>query len=377
MKVVVIGAGVGGATAGVALQRAGIEALVFERQPKIKPVGAGATLWTNAVLALQRIGLGEKVAAEGAPLERFQHYLADGRQVAEWPIGAIGRELGAPTIGIVRQRLLGAIVDALQPGTLRLCSECVAVRDEGDHAVAIFADGSAESADLVIGADGLRSRIRTQVPGQIAPRYCGITVWRSVIDFDEQAIPPDMFRTHYSCGSHFAFYRVSGGRLHWEAHRWAPEGGTAVSKASLQEQFAHYCRPVPDIIAATNEDAINRADFYARAPAERWGSGRVVLLGDAAHPMSSYGGQGACQAIEDGVSLGASFEKERNLDTALDLYQSKRIPRTTKLINLNHRLAALIMARSRVVCGIRNVALPIVLGGPAVNGHRQNMQPTV
>src|SRR5437773_6732855 len=130
MKVVIIGAGVGGATAAVALQRAGIEALVFEREPQIKDEGAGATLWTNALLALQRIGLGEKVAAGGVPLERFQHYLASGKQVGEWPIGDIGRELGAPTVGIVRRRVLGAIVDALQPGSLRLSSKCVGVRDE-------------------------------------------------------------------------------------------------------------------------------------------------------------------------------------------------------------------------------------------------------
>jgi 2-polyprenyl-6-methoxyphenol hydroxylase-like FAD-dependent oxidoreductase len=377
MRIVIVGGGIGGLTAAVALQRAGIDAHVFERQSRIRPVGAGATLWTNAVAALQRIGLGETVAAGGVPLERFQHYTAAGRRVADWPIGDIARQVGAPTVGITRERLMTPIVEALAPGTLHLSAECVDVRDEGGRAIATFADGSEQAADLLVGADGLRSEIRKQVPGQLEPVYSGITVYRAVIDFDEAAVPPRMFHTYYSRGSHFATYRVSGGRLHWEAHQWAAEGGTAVDKAELQARFAHYCRPVPDIIAATDANAINRADFFGRAPAPRWGTGRIVLLGDAAHPMSSYGGQGACQAIEDGVSLGASFAAEGEIGAALARYQAKRLPRTAKLITLNRHLARFTMSRSRLLCGLRDATFPMALGGPAVNGHRRNMEPAL
>jgi 2-polyprenyl-6-methoxyphenol hydroxylase-like FAD-dependent oxidoreductase len=165
--------------------------------------------------------------------------------------------------------------------------------------------------------------------------------------------------------------------LHWEAHLRGVEGGETMSKGKLLDAFSGFCDPVPAVLEATNERAIIRSDLYSRDPVDRWVEGPITLLGDAAHPMVPYGGQGACQALEDAVCLARCLAAEDGVSAALRTYESKRSERTAKLIKLNRRLARVVVTNSRLLSVARDVGATVALRGPALRGHRANMTPVI
>lgn len=341
MRALIVGGGIAGLATARALQLRGVSVTVFERSAELRPAGAGISLWSNGIAALGHLGLADPVIARGGELEWVESGTAEGAVLMRIPSGAIGRRLGAPTIGIHRADLQAVLLDALDPQTVRLSAECVGVEQDRSGVTLHLADGSSERGDLLIGADGIGSVVRQQILADGPPRYVGYTAWRGVADGAEVGFPQTTTREYFGTGARFGVAPIGGDRLYWWATANVPpngDDGPEGRKAELQRRFSGWASPITAIIDATPDSLILRNDILDREPVERWGIGCVTLVGDAAHPMTPNLGQGACQALEDAVTLADIVTRETDIVAALRRYEAARGPRTAAVTKLAWRI---------------------------------------
>jgi len=339
MKAIIIGAGIGGLAAGIGLRRVGLDVEVFERAEPFGEVGAGITLWPNAVKALQQLGLTESIQAisvleaQGG-IRTWRGELLSGTSTVD-----IERAFGAPTLVMHRAELHGVLLQALGSEGVRQGAQCLGFEQDDQSVAAIFADGRRVHGDLLIGADGLRSVIRAQLHGEQAPRYAGYTAWRAVVPFDRARVLPG---ETWGAGARFGQVPLSDDRVYWFATKNTPAGERSPDgeKAELLRRFRGWHTPIEALIEATPANDILRHDIYDRPPLQRWGTGRVTLLGDAAHPMTPNLGQGACQAIEDAVALMKQLSVGGDVAGALRAYEAQRIERTAWIVAQSRRIGA-------------------------------------
>lgn len=337
--VLVAGGGIGGLTLGVALRRAGFSVRVFERAASLRPVGAGITMQTNAILAFRTIGLDAEVAAAGQAMQRGSILDWRGRSLGTMLVGEMAQELGAPMIAIHRARLQEVLQKALGPEPLTLGIQVVGFREEPGSVIARLSDGSEVSGDLLVGADGLRSTVRAQLLQDGDPQYAGYTSWRGVCEVP--GIADTAFTSEsWGPGLRFGIVPIGQGRTYWFATANAPAGGvdTPDAHGELLSRFGHWHAPIRALIEQTPVTAIVRTDIYDRPPVQSWARGRVVLLGDAAHPMTPNMGQGGGQAVEDAVVLARCLASEPEVSTALTRYQALRVPRANGFVSQSRRL---------------------------------------
>jgi 2-polyprenyl-6-methoxyphenol hydroxylase-like FAD-dependent oxidoreductase len=373
----IIGAGIGGLTAGIALRRVGWEVTAFERAPDLDAVqaGGGIHLWHNAMRVLTGLGIGDQVLAAGWRQQVAEFCTWRGQVLASWPIASHELRFGVPTVGISRADLQPVLVGALDMPP-RLGLPCVDIRDEGDHVVACFADGTRACGDILVGADGLHSAVRARLRTERPPRYAGYTVWQAIIDFPPERVPSGTFRVLYGRGSRFAYYHVGGRRLYWfgltnaPARERDPDCGP---RDRLLALFADWADPVEAIVEATDSQSIQRQDIRDRKPVRPWGRGPVTLLGDAAHPMTFNVGQGACQAIEDAAVLARCLNEADDAVAALRSYERLRQRRTAAITRRAWRLGAAAAWENPVACVVRDRAIRLILSTAGLRGHERDM----
>ena len=229
-----------------------------------------------------------------------------------------------------------------------------------------LAGGALESGDVLIGADGLESKVRAQLLGQQELRHSGLTMWRANLPYDEAIAPNVDFIAWWGAGAKFVIFRSGPERLSWEGIVTSPPGGKDAPgevKRAVHERFAGFVDHVHTVIDATDEGSIFRTDVFDRPPDARWGEGRVTLLGDAAHPMTFAVGQGAAQALEDALAIaqaldGASSEADQ-LDARLRGYERPRIARAAHFQNMAWRLARAGALESKPAQAMRNAAFTL------------------
>ena len=323
MTMAIVGGGIGGVAAGVALERAGISVVIYERAPKLQEVGAGMMLWPNATRVLRDLGVLDRVAALGGPNTTFLVRSNRGRVLMNIALG----EFDVPALCIRRADLLDALLSALPADRIRLGRELVSFEQRGAKVRLHFADGSTAEHDVLIGADGLRSRVRRQLFGASEPVYRGYIVWRGLATYRGDAIPNGSNSESWGRGKRFGLLNTGHQRFTWYAAVNAPRD-VAWRKHELLEMFEEWHAPVEECIASTPENLILRNPAFDLAPLARWGQGRVTLLGDAAHPCTPNLGQGGCLALEDALVLAKSFCKEAPLELALRRYEKLRRKRT-------------------------------------------------
>jgi 2-polyprenyl-6-methoxyphenol hydroxylase-like FAD-dependent oxidoreductase len=345
MRAVVVGAGIGGLAAAIALERAGVESIVVERAPELRERGFGIVLAPNAVRALELLGLRESVAARGRRVERAEVRDPRGRLLMEIPYARLGWE----TYGILRSELQQALLAAVPAGRLRLGCECTGVASDGEVRV----EGvDAVGGDLVVGADGIRSTVRRSLFGEEPLRYGGHRAWRAGVAFEDDAVG-DRFVEAWGVGGGFGFGPAGAGRVYWYCFETVPEDAPrrANPKAELLHSYGAWFDPVPRLIQATDPDAIEPTFTYDRRPRRTWGRGRVTLLGDAAHPMKPNLGQGAAQALEDAVVLGRCLAGASDPEAALREYERRRVPRANAVVRASRQAGR--VAEVRTTAGAR------------------------
>ncbi|MGE3345146.1 MAG: FAD-dependent monooxygenase [Vicinamibacterales bacterium] len=362
--IVVAGGGIGGLTFAVALQRRGLAVRVLERAHALEPAGAGLALQPNAMAVMAGLGLAEAVTAagrrigiaailneRGAPLGRPQD------------MAALSASFGSPAIALHRARLHRVLQDAVAAGTITLGVEVVDYERRGEGVVVRCADGSTFETELLVGADGLRSKVRRQVVRDGEPTYAGYTSWRGVTSAGRG---PRLGRMSESWGrgERFGMVEIGHDEIYWFAVANAAPGGTDRDvQQELLARFGGWHAPIADVVRATPVDRIIRTDISDRDPVSVWHDGPVVLLGDAAHPMTPNLGQGACQAIEDAAVLAEALAGSDTVAAAIRAYEERRVRRANAVVRAARSLGAVAQWSQPVAVLLRTAALRMTPDG--------------
>jgi 2-polyprenyl-6-methoxyphenol hydroxylase-like FAD-dependent oxidoreductase len=348
MRVVIIGAGIGGLAAAVALRRVGVRSLIIERADSIREIGAGLSIWSNAVNALRELGVESRVMDSASVIERNLVRAPAGHLLAVSEYGAISSSAGAPCICIHRAVLQRILLEELPPAWVRTGARCVGFNDS----TAILDNGERIEADVLVGADGLYSVIRAGLHGAEPPRYAGYTCWRGILR-NEGVLPERSVLLAVGAGKQFGLWPCGVGQLYWFLTRNAQQGAT-VTKREPATLCRDWAAPVPGIIQNTPESAILQNDIIDRPPLPWWGHGRVTLLGDAAHATTPNLGQGACMALEDAVMLAHCLSTVRPEQSALREYERLRIPRTRAIVRDSWQTGRILQLDQPALESVRN-----------------------
>jgi len=340
-RIAIVGAGIGGLTAAVALHRRDIDVEVFEQSAKISEIGAGVALTPNAVKAYRALGLEDEIGAIGFESDyQVVRNWNDGGVISRVPRkGAYTREFGAPYLTMHRADLVDVLHRQLPEKVFHLGARCTAVETSDQGARARFADGTEIEADVIVGADGIHSAVRRSLFGAEAPRFTGCACWRGLVPLD--AFPPGVVSRdgtmYMGPRSHVIYYLVRGGQLvnfvaHIESNAWTGESWTQeCDRTEVLETYAAWHEPLLRLLGSA--ERYYKWALYDREPLDHWSEGRATLLGDSAHAMLPYIGQGACMAIEDGYILAAAIaQMPGELSEALAHYQRLRLPRTRRAV---------------------------------------------
>jgi salicylate hydroxylase len=362
VKVVVVGGGIGGLALAVALRRRDIEVEVFERAKSFGNTGSGVELTPNGIKSLDRIDpeLGDAVRRTGwssdLHVANMPIMSSDGKPLKSRDLRSFSAKWGAPAVGILRAELHRLLAEAVRRDGSALVAvhhraTVTAVESDGDTALARLADGTAVTADVLVGADGVRSTVRSMVAHDARPHYLGFTSVRGIAK--RPAEYTDGFVV-VGPGGHFFAEAVDAERLFWTATTKAREGEwpakpIEVTRADLLELLGGWWQLVPDTIASSDLADLLATDVHDCPPMQRWHSGRVALLGDAAHPIGPMLGQGANMALEDAARLADLLASARDVPAALRAYEAARARRANKIIQ-----------HSRVVAKVGHTTNPIM-----------------
>jgi 2-polyprenyl-6-methoxyphenol hydroxylase-like FAD-dependent oxidoreductase len=365
-RALIIGAGVAGLTTGIALKQAGFDVTVTEQSDELREIGAGLGVQYAAMKALRRIGMEEATRELGARLEAMEWTTWDGKPLVTIPHGGIRDKVGSQTVNVHRGEFLSLLVDEFGRDRIQLGRRFEAFEENGDGVTVRYEDGSTERAALVVGADGSRSRVRAQSLGDPSLRDTNVVVWRAMPPFEHEKAPLGILRQAYGRGKLFSFVPGTKGRVFWFAVGLVSEFGErppADVKREVVGAFGDWDAPIPEMIESTGDREISRTLIFDRHPEKRWGTDRVTLVGDAAHPIMPTLGQGASTGIEDGVVLAKHLAETDGLGAgsavqgALRAYEAERIARTTPLVNNAHKYAWIALANNPVSQRARDLFL--------------------
>lgn len=316
MKAIVIGGGLGGVAAAVALRKVGWEVEVLERAPEFGEVGAGIGVMANALRAVDALGIGAEIRRLGTPRVSGGVRTPGGRWLAKLP--EVGQE---EVVAIHRADLHRALLAPLPASCLHTSTEVTSL--------------ASLDADLIVAADGIRSFVRAELfPDVPGPVYAGATAWRGIAPgpFDGLEVSQTL-----GPGMEAGVLPLGDGRVYWYCSMVASPN----ADLDVRELFGSWHDPIPRLIADTPPEAVLRHDIHWLAtPLPSYVSGNVALLGDAAHAMTPYMGQGACMALEDAVVLAASMASG-DVTSGLERYDRERRPRTQTIARASRSIGKL------------------------------------
>jgi len=357
----IVGAGIGGLSAGIALRQAGWHVRIFERADTPRELGFGLGLAPNAVAALRELGVADAVLARGFVPRRGEVRRMDGTVLkrAELPPGA----LGAPLTMALRPALHGALLDALGSDALALGCEVTGFTVDGPRVALDVAGGGRAEGDLLVGADGLGSIIRRALhPGEPPPRSSHIVAVRGAVHGVVQHLGALSAVYYLGPGVESVLIRASETGIYWflSLARELVPAGLRDPRAVLAHMAPRFDATFTAVTSAT--DDLRYDELVDRDPIRVWGRGVVTLLGDAAHPLLPHTGQGAAQAIVDGVRLGARLRHGAGVEAALRDYERERQPKTAALVAQGRRTARVMRIRNPLGCALRELvvrAIPV------------------
>lgn len=336
LKVVIIGAGIGGLTAGIALRQAGFAVEIYDRVRELRPAGAGISLWSNGVKVLNRLGLGEQMAKIGGLMDRMQYLSRTGELLNDIDLRPLVEEVGQRPYPVARTDLQQMLLEAYAE-EVKLNHKCIGIEEDEKSVTAIFENGHRATGDLLVAADGIRSILRQYVLGkEVQPNYGTYVNWNGLVPASEDLAPKNCWAIYVGEHKRASVMPVAGDRFYFYFDVPLPKGTPANPdnyRTELAEHFQGWAKPVQTLIERLDPFKTNRVDIHDVGPLERMVRGRVALLGDSAHATCPDLGQGGCQAMEDGLVL-TQYLLTTNLGVAyaLQRYESERKERTSAVV---------------------------------------------
>lgn len=336
LSIAIVGGGLGGLAAAIALRASGFDVDIFERAPQLGEVGAGINISPQATKALRAMGIGKEIAAAGTRVSgMIQRSMYTGEKLIETDFGAASDRFGAPYYVFHRADLLDALARTIDVSRLHLDHRCIGLAEAADGITVEFANGNRHKADIVIGADGIHSQVRRYLYGDDHPTFTGQMVWRALLD--GSLFPRDLLGPHGFCGwigkgCHLMTYYLRGTSIinittQSDAEAWVEEGWSIKGHPDdMRAAFPDAAPQLQQLLGGVTE--CSKWGLFGRKPSLDWGRGRIQLIGDAAHPMLPNAGQGAAQAFEDAYVLAQWLAaRPDDPEAALAAFRNVRIPR--------------------------------------------------
>ncbi len=337
LKAIVIGAGMAGLATGIALRQAGYEVEIYEKTRKLRPAGAGISLWSNGIKVLNKLGLGKEVAAIGGQMNRMEYRNKQGEVLNNVNLIPLMEQVGQRPYPVSRTDLQQMMLNAFGEADVRMGMRCVEVKQNADSATAVFEDGTTATGDVVIGADGIHSVVRTYLNGdKVEPRYAGYVNWNGLVEASPDLAEGDVWVIYVGEGKRASMMPVGGNRFYFFCGCPQPQGTKTPPekiRAELQEIFAGWAQPVQNLIAKLDPQQVNRLEISDIDPLANLVEGRIALVGDSAHATTPTLGQGGCQAMEDAEVLCRYLVTTNiSVEDALKRYEAARKERVAKLV---------------------------------------------
>ncbi|MEU0542236.1 FAD-dependent monooxygenase [Nocardia sp. NPDC005978] len=344
-KALIVGGGIAGLATAIAFDRRGWEVEVLERAPELTAVGAGISLWSNALRALDELGVGERIRERAVEDAAAGIRDARGRWLSRTDTAALRARHGSPVV-LHRADLLEILRAAAPESAVRTGISVTEARADGS----VLHSAGVSRGDVVVGADGIHSVVRRAVCGVVEPRYSGYTAWRMVVTPTE---PLGDLGESWGRGERFGFAALADGRVYCFAAANIPAGAPDGGLPELRRRFRDWHAPIPALLAAADADTVLRNDIYELPPLDTYVSGRLVLVGDAAHAMTPNLGQGACQALEDAVVLARVVATGGKLSA----YDAERRPRTRMIADRSARIGTVAQLSTPLLAAARDVVM--------------------
>jgi 2-polyprenyl-6-methoxyphenol hydroxylase-like FAD-dependent oxidoreductase len=358
----VIGAGIGGLSLAIAMQRKGFHVTVYERAPAIKPLGAGLVLAANAINAFQEIGIAADILQAGSILQKLCIKDQRGNILTSSDAEKISAKYNVVNnFTIHRADLHDTLLRHLDEGTVQLGKSSVDFSQSPSGVRISFLDGSFVETDYVIACDGVHSVFRQNLLPESVPRYAGYTCWRAVID----NLPPSLAKLKetsetWAAAGRFGIAPLNKGRLYWFACMNAKQNDALKRTYGIEELlkcFGKFHAPIPEILRHTKTEQVIWSDIIDIKPVKKFAFGNIVLLGDAAHATTPNMGQGACMAIEDAAILANTIERTPSVEEAFVNFEKKRMIRTTTIVNNSWNIGRVAQLENSVLIAFRNAVL--------------------
>ncbi|HCR48676.1 MAG TPA: monooxygenase, partial [Bacteroidetes bacterium] len=360
MKIGIIGAGIGGLTAAIALQQNGHDVYIFEQADEIKAVGAGLVLAANAINALSLLNPDLPVESIGQWIGGAYILDQNGKVILDADFESAESVEGNQNFAVHRADLHRLLRDQLKPDSLFLNENCIEVQAKDHEITALFASGLAQTCDLLVAADGIHSSTRKQFWPNSVYRYAGYTCWRGVIDQNRLKKPITRFSESWGKGKRFGLVPLVNNRLYWFACLNAKQNDpemAALTPEKLSLRFHDFHTPVSEVLRATHAVEMHWTDIRDLKPLQSLTHKRLVLLGDAAHATTPNLGQGAGMAIEDALVLAKVLYDHAQLDPALQAYVRKRQLRVNKVVQMSRQIGAIAHKTPGWLLPLRNALL--------------------